>query len=160
MTTRGSQAIAWDVPNRVTAVSGGARFVYDGDGNRVKKLEGGQTVHYANRYYEKNVTTGVVTTYYYLGERLVALRKGTALEYVHQDHLGGSLVSTDGTGAQVSSLRYKPFGEARTSNGTLGTDRKFTGQRLDGTGLYFYNARYYDANLGRFVSAASLGTGA
>jgi len=34
----------------------------------------------------------------------------------------------------------------------LGTDEKFTGQRLDGTGLYYYNARYYDPTIGRFIS--------
>ena len=44
----------------------------------------------------------------------------------------------------------------RYSTGTLGTDRKFTGQRLDGTGLYFYNARYSDASIGRFVSADTM----
>jgi RHS repeat-associated protein len=27
------------------------------------------------------------------------------------------------------------------------------GQRLDATGLYYYNARYYDATIGRFISA-------
>ena len=32
------------------------------------------------------------------------------------------------------------------------TDKKFTGQRLDGTGLYYYNARYYDPTIGRFIS--------
>ena len=32
-------------------------------------------------------------------------------------------------------------------------DQKFTGQRLDGTGLYYYNARYYDPAIGRFISA-------
>jgi RHS repeat-associated protein len=32
----------------------------------------------------------------------------------------------------------------------------FTGQRLDGTGLHFYNARYYDSVLGRFVSADTI----
>ncbi|MSQ41099.1 MAG: hypothetical protein EXR55_05495 [Dehalococcoidia bacterium] len=112
--------------------------MYDGDGNRVKKTEGGQTVVYPNRYYEKNVTSGEVTTYYYLGGRLVALRKGTAVEYVHQEHLSGTALSTDGTGAQKSANKYLPFGETRSSTGTLGTDRKFTGQRLDGTGLYFY----------------------
>ena len=31
------------------------------------------------------------------------------------------------------------------------TDKKFTGQRLDATGLYYYNARYYDATIGRFT---------
>jgi RHS repeat-associated protein len=36
------------------------------------------------------------------------------------------------------------------------TDRKFTGQRLDQTGLYYYGARYYDANIGRFISPDSI----
>jgi len=31
--------------------------------------------------------------------------------------------------------------------------RLFTGQRLDSTGLYYYNARYYDPLIGRFISA-------
>jgi RHS repeat-associated protein len=45
------------------------------------------------------------------------------------------------------------FGDCRNSTGTLSTDKKFTGQRLDATGLYYYGARYYDATIGRFISA-------
>ena len=48
---------------------------------------------------------------------------------------------------------YAANGDCRFSQGTLGTDRLFTGQRLDGTGLYYYGARYYDSSMGRFVSA-------
>lgn len=36
--------------------------------------------------------------------------------------------------------------------GSVPTDKLFTGQRLDQTGLYFYNARYYDPTIGRFIS--------
>jgi RHS repeat-associated protein len=32
------------------------------------------------------------------------------------------------------------------------TDHKFTSQKLDGTGLYYYNTRYYDPDLGHFIS--------
>ena len=46
-----------------------------------------------------------------------------------------------------------PYGAVRWSDGTLPTDYGHTGQRADTTGLMYYHARYYDAALGRFVSA-------
>jgi RHS repeat-associated protein len=48
------------------------------------------------------------------------------------------------------------YGECLQSQGTLGTDKRFTGQRLDNTGLYYYGARYYDPTIGRFISADSI----
>ncbi|MBI4294960.1 MAG: RHS repeat-associated core domain-containing protein, partial [Chloroflexi bacterium] len=42
-----------------------------------------------------------------------------------------------------------------SASGTLPA-QKFTGQRLDGTGLYYYGARYYDPALARFVSADTI----
>jgi RHS repeat-associated protein len=52
-------------------------------------------------------------------------------------------------------LPYLPFGETRNAKSEIdnySTDKLFTGQRLDGTGLYYYNARYYDPTIGRFIS--------
>src|SRR4051794_34789574 len=40
------------------------------------------------------------------------------------------------------------------------TTLNYTGQRLDGTGLLYYHARYYDPVLARFVSADSVVPGA
>ena len=99
------------------------------------------------------MTSGDVTTYYYHGGKLVAMCKGTALEYVHQEHVGGTAMTTDGiTGVKKGEMKYLPFGGTR-SGVLLSTDVKFTGQPLDGgTGLYFYGARYYDAQTGRFIS--------
>ena len=158
MTGRGAQALAWDAEDRLASVSQGGSplesYTYAGDGVRVKKVAGGQTTVYVNRYYQ--VAGATVTKYYYLGERLVAVSEGGTLRSLHQDHLGSSSVATDGAGAAVGSMTYYPFGETRTASGTFGTDKKFTGQRLDGTGLYFYNARYYDAGLGRFISPDTL----
>lgn len=71
--------------------------------------------------------------------------------YVHQDHLSGTSLMSDGNGNQVgTTMLYAPFGS--TMSGSVPTDRKFTGQRLDDTGLYYYGARYYDATIGRFIS--------
>ena len=137
--------------NRPVSITGGASFIYDGDGNRVKKTENGETILYINKYYEKNLTTSVVTVNYFLGDKLVAIKAGDTLRYVHQDHLTGtSLMSTSG-GALDSSITYLPYGTTRA--GSVNTDKKFTGQRLDGTGLYYYGARYYDPVIGRFISA-------
>ena len=50
------------------------------------------------------------------------------------------------------AVRYYPYGVCLESQGDPGTDRLFTGQRLDSTGLYYYGARYYDPTIGRFIS--------
>jgi RHS repeat-associated protein len=154
MIMRGSQTIGWDAENRVVSVSYNGTettFVYDGDGSRVKKTENGETIIYINQFYEKNLTTGVATTYYYLGGQLVAMREGTDLEYIHQDHLSSTSVMTDDAGDSLGAIKYLPFGETRS--GSMPTDKQFTGQRLDGTGLYYYGARYYDPLIGRYISA-------
>ncbi len=52
-----------------------------------------------------------------------------------------------------------PSGRLGSSSGTLPADEKFTGQRLDSTGLYYYGGRYYDANIERFISADSFNPG-
>ena len=53
-------------------------------------------------------------------------------------------------------MKYLPYGVCRNSQPEIEdfpTDKLFTGQRLDSTGLYYYNARYYDPTIGRFISA-------
>jgi RHS repeat-associated protein len=63
---------------------------------------------------------------------------------------------TDANGSQIgNTVKYLPFGQARATV-NVPTDKLFTGQRLDQTGLYYYNARYYDPTIGRFISADSI----
>ena len=54
-------------------------------------------------------------------------------------------------------LRYYPWGEVRWSSGTTPTDYRFTGQmEVASIGLYFFNARWYDAGIGRFIQADNI----
>ncbi|MEO6891180.1 MAG: RHS repeat-associated core domain-containing protein, partial [Ktedonobacteraceae bacterium] len=48
---------------------------------------------------------------------------------------------------------YSPYGTPRYKQVTITTDKGFTGQYLDASGLNYDHARYYDAVVGRFVSA-------
>ena len=72
-----------------------------------------------------NSTTGNVNSYYYLGSRLVAMRQGTDLRFVHQDHLSGTALVTSDNGTSLGTMKYYPFGTTRT--GSVPTDKKFTG---------------------------------
>lgn len=87
---------------------------------------------------------------------MAAYKEGASLAYIHQDHLTGTSVTTDASGSVLGTIKYKPFGETRSISGPLPA-QKFTGQRFDNdVGLYYYGARYYDPDLGRFTAADSL----
>ncbi len=67
----------------------------------------------------------------------------------------------DANGDAVERYTYSPYGKVTIHDATWTNTRNtssydnqvlYTGRRLDGeTGLYFYRARYYSAELGRFV---------
>jgi RHS repeat-associated protein len=83
------------------------------------------------------------------------------ISYYHSDHLGSSSVITDQSGQQVAHYEYSPYGAITVNelaNGQTGQPANyyFTGKELDATGLYFYGARYYDPEIGRFITADTI----
>jgi hypothetical protein len=77
------------------------------------------------------------------------------LRYVHQDSLSSTSLRTDATGAQIgATVKYLSFGEARAAV-NVPTDKLFTAQRLDGTGLYYYKG-WYSITLGLFPNLKSV----
>ena len=76
--------------------------------------------------------------------------------YVHADHQGSTIATTDGSGEVIEAYAYDPYGNAANDN--TGFPFRFTGQRVDAeTGLYYYKARYYDPALGRFLQTDPIG---
>ena len=155
----GSQDItlAYDAENRLTGLTSGvtASHVYDGDGKRVKETISGVMRIFIGNYYE--VDSGVVKKYYYAGSTRVAENRAGTLYYLLSDHLGSTAVTTNASGNRVTELRYYPYGGSRYNPGGQITTYRFTGQRWDaGTAIYFYNARWYDPAIGRFLSADTI----
>jgi RHS repeat-associated protein len=149
-------SLEYDAENRLVSVSGPngfeASFVYNGDGQRVRSTIAGVTTTFVGNYYE--VSGGVVTKYYYAGSVRVAVRTGANLYYLLADHLGSTSLTTDASGNKVAELRYTPWGETRDADEQTPTAYRYTGQREEASiGLYFYNARWVDPELGRFSQA-------
>jgi RHS repeat-associated protein len=147
--------LAYDAESRLVSVIGGvtASFVYDGDGNRVKGTISGVITTYIANYFEWSGSTSTMKSYYYAGSTRVAMRTGsTTLNYLVADHLGSTVITTDGNGARIAEIRYFPWGKERYTSGTTPTTFRFTGQRLEGSfGLYYYNSRWFDPTIGRWI---------
>jgi RHS repeat-associated protein len=152
----------FDAENRLISVAVGGQttsFIYDGDGNLIKKINpnGSKTLYVGGIYEVDKASGGSVTrtvTYYPLAG---AMRIDSTLYYVLKDHLGSSSVVTNNSGTIVGEQRYYPFGETRLTTGTIYTDKLFTGQReMAGLGIYHYQARFYSPKLGRFLSADTI----
>ena len=64
---------------------------------------------------------------------------------------------TDSSGVSEQDVAYYPYGDTRSNTGPADVAYKYTGKEQDdSTGLYFYEARYYDPVLGRFISADTI----
>ncbi|MCI5164432.1 MAG: RHS repeat-associated core domain-containing protein [Candidatus Electrothrix sp. AX5] len=82
--------------------------------------------------------------------------EGEVLFYL-PDHLGSPSVVTDASGAVVEESIFYPYGADRAQTGSVDSEYRFTGKELDGeTGLHYFEARYYDSVVGRFVSVDPL----
>ncbi len=77
---------------------------------------------------------------------------GEDYEYFFNDNLGSRRVVLDSSGAVTDRFTYSAYGEVTHVSGTNGELASFTGKGYDGTGLLYFNARYYDPEVGRFIT--------
>ncbi len=82
--------------------------------------------------------------------------------FARTDSSGTAVFLRDALGSTVrlgsTSYTYQPFG-ATTVAGTNANPYQFTGRENDGTGLYYYRARYYSPSFQRFIAQDPIGFG-
>jgi len=79
----------------------------------------------------------------------------TGVSYFLTDHLGSTGALTDGSGNLLEQTAYDSFGN---SSGSPRTRYGYTGRERDpDTGMLYNRARFYDPQVGRFVSEDPIG---
>ncbi|BAN46028.1 RHS repeat-associated core domain-containing protein [Metapseudomonas resinovorans] len=79
--------------------------------------------------------------------------------YYHNDHLGSPAAATDERNELLWRAHYRPYGERQESPGDIPFGSPgYTGHVQDSSsGLVYMQARYYDPQLGRFLSMDPMG---
>jgi RHS repeat-associated protein len=158
MISRNGQRLDYDLENRlarVISLTSTNIFGYDGGGTRLWK-QGTNTlqVWIGGLYEEKQ---GRVLFHVQTEDLTVCTFDATTtnvFEYYHNDHLHSTSVLTDKSGNRVQHHEYSAFGRDRFTESAVAfpLSRRYNSKSLDeDTGLYFYGARYYDPELGRFL---------
>ncbi|MGY4646857.1 RHS repeat-associated protein [Mycobacterium sp. URHB0021] len=144
---------------------------YDAHGIRTRKTanDGTDTRYIAPDFETTRVGPTRQHTYYLLGPSGPAVQIGRLVEgpdpgivagvpavgtrYLFKDQIGTTSLVTDGNGTVAASAMYLPYGEV-VGKPPTGYRFGFTGRELDATSqLFYFDARYYDAFLGRFVTS-------
>jgi RHS repeat-associated protein len=163
----------WDYRNRLTEVQTPTAqddtFIYDIFDRRIGKSVNGGTTRWtaydgANPYADFNGTS--LSNRYLYGDPLDQLfarvdTSGNTTAWYLGDNLGSIRQLISNSGTVLDNVTYgDSYGNNPSDSGT-GDRFKFTAREYDTEiGLYYVRARYYDANVGRFLSQDPLGFGA
>ena len=169
--TNSGNTFAYDVENRMTnAVVSGTNIVivYDGDGNRVRKIVGTTTnlylvddrnpTGYAQVLEEKTISggsTNLVRLYTY-GLDLIS-QKDTTTAFYGYDGNGNTRYLTATNATVTDTYVYDAFGVVITNTGTTTSYYRYSGEQYDpNLGFIYLRARYMNPNSGRFLTRDSL----
>jgi RHS repeat-associated protein len=163
----GSTTYSWDARNQLVALSGAgnmASFVYDVLGRRSATTIKGERVQYLydgmNPVQETNGAPVLANSLTGLGiDEYFNRTDSSGSQQVLADALGSTIALTDGNGSIQTEYNYEPFGRTTVSGASRTNPFQYTGRENDGTGLYYYRARYYHPTLQRFVSEDPIGFG-
>lgn len=147
-------------------------YTYDPNGFRVEKVGSKGKIHYVPLLngevgYRKEFTSGKEYSFIYVGIQHLARVNGVIggsgkKFYYHNDHLGSAMSVTDEDGNIVVERDFSPFGEKiKVADSEEPypdeTEDGFTGKDFDeDIGLYYYNARWYDPTVGKFITEDSV----
>jgi RHS repeat-associated protein len=166
LATAYGNTLAFDYEHRLTGISGSDEFqyTYDGAGNRISAVRNGTQTLYiydASGNLLAEADSEGVTRYYIYGTGLLAMADTSGTMYCyHFDATGHTVAVTDNSKTIVNAYAYTPFGILASKEEIIEQPFKFVGQfgvMTEDNGWYYMRARYYDPEMGRFISEDPLG---
>ncbi|MCB9298298.1 MAG: RHS repeat protein [Lewinellaceae bacterium] len=161
----GSEAVLYeyDGENKLTKASlpGGVSvsYQYDPLGSRFSRSDGQNTTYYLldgeNVLLELDAQGNTIARYTssLSLDSWVSMQRGGQAYYYHTDGLGSITALTGASGEVVAAYEYDAYGNILTQAGAVENPYTYTGREWDAaTGLYYYRTRYYDAEVGRFLT--------
>jgi RHS repeat-associated protein len=147
----------WDVRNRLlslTELNLTASFTYDAIGRRASKTVNGkkETYIYDGANIIQEVGANNATYIHGLGIDAPLVRKGNQNEYYLSDILGSIIALADDSGNVKTGYNYSPYGKKNVEGAASDNPFGYTAREDDGTGLYYYRARYYNPAQKRFIA--------
>ena len=131
---------------------------YDTIGRRIEKDVSGAITKFIydgiNVIEERDGTDELITQYVYGNavDTILQMAKNNHNYYYHRNSLGSVIGLTGAGDGFVDEYEYEPFGELTTSENITNNPYLFTSRRFDvETGLYYYRARNYSTEMGRFL---------
>lgn len=100
------------------------------------------------------------TNYIYGAGLLAMVTPANEVYTYHYNAIGNTIAMTDQTQAIVNKYAYDEFGNILNQQETISQPFKFVGQHgvmTEPNGFYYMKARYYDPNVGRFISEDPIG---
>ncbi|MHC4633136.1 MAG: RHS repeat domain-containing protein, partial [Planctomycetota bacterium] len=165
ITAEGTFEYQYDAVDRLIAVSGPNQvieYAYDPLGQRIRRTSNGVVNNFIvepmglGNVVAEHDANGVVIAYYDYGYGLLSRTEDfNSIAYYSFDALGSTSELIDQTGNILNSYTYDPFGISLGQSETLPNPFQYVGEygvMNEGDGLFFMRARYYQADIGRFIS--------
>ena len=153
------RSYTWNARDQLASLTGpvNGSFAYDAVGRRRAKTIGGTTTQflYDGLNPVQELASGTPTANLLTGlgiDEFFTRTDGAGVRNYLTDALGSSVALTDGSGGVQTEYTYEPFGGTSVTGASTTSALAFTGRESDGTGLYYYRARYYQSTLQRFAS--------
>ncbi|WP_228739210.1 RHS repeat-associated core domain-containing protein [Xanthomonas euvesicatoria] len=129
---------------------------YDALGRRTAKTEGGTSTQYLYDGLDtvqetQGTTVNPILTGLGIDQRYARNDTG-GRTYFLTDQLGSTRLLTNAAGSAVQRYEYDPYGTTTQSSTAYTNPYQYTGREKDLNGLYYYRARYYRPQWGRFIS--------